>query len=68
VFNVGAEAYSACFRKSGAIGADGSLIYLDHFTTSLHGPAGQKRIGTGDMRVRIGCLLFGNHTPYLAWA
>ena len=60
--------YSACFRKSGAISADGSLIYLDHLTTGLHRPTGQKRAGTSDVRVRIDCLLFGDHTPRFAWA
>jgi hypothetical protein len=43
--------HSARFRKSGAIGSDGTLIYLDHFTAGLHGTPGQKRVGTGDLRV-----------------
>jgi hypothetical protein len=60
--------YSACYGKSGAIGAYGRLIHLNHFTTGLHGSTGQKRVGTSDVRVRIGCLLFGNHTPHFAWA
>jgi hypothetical protein len=54
---------SARLGKSGAIGSDGTLIYVHHLTAGLNGTTGQKPASASDLRICIGSVFLADHEP-----